>query len=69
MSKLYTPSEIIDELKSRQGVRAQTDFAEEIGITQGTLNKVLSGKLGPGEKVLQYLELEEVGPMYRRKAR
>jgi transcriptional regulator with XRE-family HTH domain len=68
-TKFYTTDDIIVELKSKQGVRTQTEFAEEIGITQGFLNKVYSGVRNPDIKILDYLSLVEVGPLYQRKGR
>ena len=68
-NKFYTTSDIITELKGKQGVRTQVEFAEEIGISQGFLNKVYKGVQNPGSKILDFLKMVEVGPLYQRKGR
>lgn len=45
----------LEELKC--GGRAE--LAERIGIDYSTLTNVINGKLKPGFRILQYLELEE----------
>jgi hypothetical protein len=68
-NKFYTSTDIIAELKGKQGVRTQVEFAEEIGISQGFLNKVYKGLRPPPKVVLDLLKMEEVGPLYQRKGR
>jgi DNA-binding transcriptional regulator YiaG len=64
-----TPADVIEELKSRQGLRTQTEFAGELGMTQGHLALVYGGKRKPTEKMLELLKVEDAGQLYKRKAR
>lgn len=70
MREVYlTPDEVIAELKSRQGLRTQTEFARELGMTQGNLANIYAGNRKPTEKVLEVLGLTDAGQLYKRKAR
>ncbi len=70
MANTYlTPEDVIEELKSRQGVRTQTEFAGELHITQGHLANIYGGKRRPPAEVLEYLGLQDAGQLYKRKAR
>jgi DNA-binding transcriptional regulator YiaG len=70
MRDIYlTPEDVIEELKSRQGVRTQTEFAGELGMTQGHLALVYSGKRKPPAAALELLKLEDGGQLYKRKAK
>lgn len=70
MREIYlTPADVIEELKSRQGLRTQTEFAGELGMTQGHLALVYGGKRKPPEKALEFLKIEDAGQLYKRKVR
>ena len=70
MREIYlTPADVIEELKSRQGLRTQTEFAGELGMTQGHLALVYLGRRKPPEKALELLKIEDAGTLYKRKAR
>lgn len=47
-------------LKEIKGERTQTDLAKEIGVNRSHLNKVLSGKEGPGRSILKFLGLRKL---------
>lgn len=64
-----TPSEVADELKKRQGLRTQTEFADELGISQPFLANIYGQKRKPTQAILDVLKLEDAGTLYRRKAR
>lgn len=70
MREIYlTPADVIEELKSRQGLRTQTEFAGELGMTQGNLANIYSGSRKPTEKMLSLLGIEDAGQLYKRKVR
>lgn len=70
MASIYlTPADVIEELKSRQGVRTQTEFAGELGMTQGNLANIYAGNRKPTEAVLELLKIDDAGQLYKRKVR
>jgi hypothetical protein len=69
MREVYlTPEDVIAELKSRQGLRTQQEFAEtDLGITQGHLANIYSGNRKAPSNVIAFLGLIDAGQLYRRR--
>jgi transcriptional regulator with XRE-family HTH domain len=52
-----TRDQVVEILKKRQGNLSQMAFAERLGISQGHLNQIYTGKKEPGASVLSKLGL------------
>jgi transcriptional regulator with XRE-family HTH domain len=52
-----TRDQVVEILKKRQGELSQTKFAQSLGISQGHLNQIYTGRKEPGLSVLSKLGL------------
>jgi transcriptional regulator with XRE-family HTH domain len=55
-----TRDQVVEILKKRQGELSQTAFADTLGISQGHLNQIYTGKKDPGASVLSKLGLRKI---------
>lgn len=67
--KLYTKSQVIEALRMAMVGKSPVTASAEFGVSPEIMRDVLKGKGMVPELVLEFLGLEPVKNLYRRKAR
>ena len=67
MTKPILMYDIRRMLLAKRGTRTQRQLADEIGVTEGYLSRVMNERDDPGPKVLKYLGLRKIptDPQYK----
>ena len=67
--RYYTQDDVVKMLESKQGVKMQKDFAEEVGVSAPFLANVMAKVRMPDSVILTWLGLEKVEQLYRQKGK
>ena len=67
--RYYTQDDVVKMLESKQGVKMQKDFAEEVGVSAPFLANVMAKTRMPNKVILSFLGLEKVEQLYRQKGK
>jgi hypothetical protein len=64
--RYYTQDDVVKMLESKQGVKMQKDFAEEVGVSAPFLANVMAKVRMPDSVILGFLGLEQADRLYLR---